>query len=197
MRFLLILLLVTFSNLTHAELFLEPYGAFNFGKIGEEGDTHSGVGYGGRLGYINTGFHFGVDYSQSTLSVNDDTKDDDNDDDVVDPDDGERMSDSKLSLKEYAAFVGLNFPAFIRVYGGYIFSAQGNIPKAKYEFSEGKGSKFGLSFTSIPFVNINFEYRNIKFGKVEDGDSDEKDATDRTGGNFEAYAITLSIPISI
>ncbi len=188
--------LFLFASNARAELFLEPYGAFNFGKFGEHADTVTGTGWGGRLGYINTGFHFGLDYMESKMSVHSSRKDDDDGDGTIDTtkDEGEKMSDAKLTMKEYAAFVGINLPAFLRFYGGYIFSAQGNIPKIQYQFGEGHGSKFGISFTSIPFVNINFEYRNIHFGKVTDSHDDAKS---RLGDSFEAYAVTLSIPLSI
>ncbi len=200
-NFLAVFCFILFSSTAKAELFIEPVGAFNFGKLGAEKSTITGTGWGGRLGYYNTGFHFGVDYLSSTFSVIDKSKDgddDNNDDDVLDVDEGEKMSDAKLHMTEYAAFVGLKLPAFFRFYAGYIFSAEGDIPKINYKFSSGRGTKYGISFTGIPFLNINFEYRNIQFGDVSDGgDESTEDQKARIGNSFEAYAVTLSLPFSI
>ena len=173
------------SNSALAALYLEPTGGYSFGKIGT-GQTMMGTSYGGRLGVSKLGFHMGVDYLASNMSVNDSTKDAD----------GEKMSDGDLKMTESGGFVGFAFPMFLRVYATYIFSAQAEINKIGYEFKDGKGMKYGISFTSIPFVNINFEYRNGKFGKVEDSDTGAT-ANKKIGEDYEAYMVSLSIPISI
>src|SRR5690606_12288700 len=110
------------------------------------GDSYSGGNggaYGGRLGYQNLGFQLAIDYLNSTIDMGDD--------DIK----------SDLKTSEWAAFVGFEFPILFRVYAGYIFSANGETEDANGELdlNKGSGTKVGVGFTGLPFIDINFEYR--------------------------------------
>lgn len=161
-----------------AGLLIEPVVGFSSLKF--ETDTASssqedatGLSMGGRLGYQNLGFQLGLDYLQSSLSVDDNNYKD-------------------LNVSEFGGFVGFEFPVLLRVYAGYMFSVNGEtkIGTQSVEFSEGNGTKFGVGFTGLPFVDINFEYRKGTFGHYDAGvlGSGDIDTT------YSAYMISLSLP---
>ena len=164
-----------------AGLLIEPVAGFSFGKF-EVDDTGyssvdmSGTSYGGRLGYQNLGFQLGLDYLKSSQSVDD--------------------SDySSLEMSEWAGFVGFEFPVLLRVYAGYIFSATADgkydagLGKKDLELSSGSGTKFGIGFTGLPFVDINFEYRAGTFGELNYAGSES--TVDTT---YSSYMIGISLP---
>lgn len=165
-----------------AGLLIEPVLGYNFGKLeSDESFSTKGASVGGRIGYQKLGFQLGLDYLKSTQDVDD--------------------SSFKKDLKtdEFAGFVGFEFPILLRVYAGYIFSATGT---SKYrtdmgsgdqdynlKLSDGTGTKFGIGFTGLPFVDINFEYRRGKFDTSKLGGVDMEDSTD-----YSAYMIGVSLP---
>lgn len=191
--------LLLFSSLfafnASAELLLEPVVGYSLGLSGKvhEADASGGgtvvenkfsggggVSYGGRLGYQKLGFQVGLDYLHSTIN----------------PDD--KAFKSNLDINEWAAFVGFEFPILFRVYGAYIFSADG---QGKYDtgssfekltLKDGSGFKAGLGFTLLPFLDINFEYRNTTFGEWKAGST-------KVEGDVDAniYMIGLSLPFTI
>lgn len=140
-----------------AGLLIEPVVGYNYGNFdtdssGVDKEKMSGTSYGGRLGYQNLGFQLGLDYLNSNMNI------DDND-------------YSKLSSSEWAGFVGFEFPILLRVYAGYIFSANGNTKydaglgagKQKIKLEGGSGTKLGVGFTMLPFLDINVEYRRVSW----------------------------------
>lgn len=176
-----LLILLTISS-AKADLLIEPVIGYNFAKMEYKTATDndsfsgSGIGYGGRLGFQQLGFQVGLDYLNSSINIDDDA------------------FDSNVDASEWAAFVGYEFPVFLRVYAGYIFSATGeykDASKNKVELSEGSGSKFGIGFTGLPFVDINLEYRTGEFDKFEvagvDGNTDAK---------YSSVFLALSVPLT-
>ena len=116
------------------------------------------------------------DYLSSSININD------------------NAFDSNVDTSEWAAFVGYEFPVFLRVYAGYIFSGTGEYKdgsKNKVELSEGFGSKFGVGFTGLPLVDINLEYRMGKFDKFEvagvEGNTEFK---------YSSILLALSVPLT-
>jgi hypothetical protein len=179
---LLILVLAFFTiKPVSAGLLLEPvlgYSMVTRFKV-DDGDSAKGSGpsIGGRIGYQNLGLQLGLDYLRSTYNLDDnDYKED-------------------VTASEWAGFVGFEFPILFRVYAGYIFSANGESQydggsgKQKLTFSEGSGMKFGVGFTGLPFIDINFEYRRGTYGEYKLGSTKETADTD-----FNAYMISLSLP---
>lgn len=177
----ILILAFLFINQASAGVLVEPVLGYSFSKVqvsdtGFSEEKASGPSFGGRLGYQNLGFQLGVDYLQSNLDV------DDND-------------YSSLKTKEWAGFIGFEFPVLLRVYAGYIFSALGDTKydsgsgNQKLKLQDGSGAKFGLGFTGLPFIDINFEYRKGSFGEYKyQGSTHDKDM------DFEAFMVGVSLP---
>lgn len=180
----LFILILAFLVITPAKagLLIEPVLGYNFG--GFEADTDpkieedfSGAAFGGRIGYQNLGFQLGLDYLKSSLDV----------------DDNDYKSD--LSTSEWALFAGFEFPILLRVYAGYIFSANGEVEydtgsgTDDLEFKDGTGMKLGVGFTGLPFVDINFEYRKGTFSEYKVGSVKDDVDTD-----YSSFMVGVSLP---
>lgn len=179
---LFILILAFFvMNTANAGLLIEPVLGYNYSKSeGESGSSidskSKGPSYGGRLGYQNFGFQLGLDYLKSDLSV------DDSD------------FDKNMDTTEWAGFVGFEFPILLRVYAGYIFSANASSEYngQKLELSKGSGTKVGVGFTGLPLVDINVEYRKGTFTDYKFGGTDfDLDV------NYSSIMIGISLPFVI
>ena len=174
----LFILILAFLVITPAKagVLIEPVLGYNFAKFGTEGELDSATGpsIGGRLGYQNLGFQLGVDYLKSTLDVdNNDLKED-------------------VSMSEWAAFAGFEFPILLRVYAGYIFSATGEADtdgSGKMKVSDGTGMKLGVGFTGLPFVDINFEYRKGTFTETKVGSVKLDDDSE-----YSSVMVGISLP---
>jgi hypothetical protein len=185
MKILTAILSLFVLHLAHAALLVEPVVGYNFAVKSKINSTSnpdssggSGVGYGGRLGYQNFGFQLGLDYLASSTDM--DEKD---------------LYDDNFDSSEWGAFVGFEFPAFLRVYAGYIFSATAESKTSsgdKWEFSKGSGYKVGIGFTTIPFIDVNLEYRAISYDENEALGATSKDALD-----FSAVMLSLSVPLAL
>jgi hypothetical protein len=186
----LFILIIAFFMLgpARAGVLIEPLVGYNLGKFeinvpNSEEEKFNGASYGGRLGYQQLGFQLGLDYLHSSVSV------DDND------------YKENLSVSEFAAFVGFEFPALIRVYAGYIFSAMGEAQadfgtgsgKETLKFSDGTGLKAGIGFTALPFLDINFEYRKGTFGSYKQGSTAKQDLDT----DYNAFMVGISLPFVI
>jgi hypothetical protein len=166
----------------NAGLLIEPVIGYTFAKSevdapGFSENKSQGPSYGGRLGYQNLGFQLGLDYLSSTLNV-----------------DSSKFK-SDMNVKEFAGFVGFEFPILLRAYAGYIFSATADSDvnigagKQSLDLSSGKGMKLGVGFTGLPFVDINFEYRKGTFSEMKLGGVKSDIDTD-----YSAYMISASLP---
>lgn len=143
-RALLVFALLFFSLRAHAtDLLIEPYLSYTIAAKYAESNktpTANGLTYGARLGGDYMNFQFGVDYMTGSWT------DDQSPQDTITP--------SNLGI-----FLGFKFPAMIRIYGDYFFNEE-------YKFKNSGGShnyegtefRFGLGITSLPIVDINFEY---------------------------------------
>jgi hypothetical protein len=181
---LALLLGLIFSSIqySHAALLIEPVVGYNVSAKTdiENRDNYTGgmgAAYGGRLGYQNLGFQLGLDYLQSSIDLDDaDFK-------------------NNLGMSEWAGFVGFEFPILFRVYAGYIFSATGeakNSLNQDVKLNGGTGTKFGIGFTGLPFININFEFRRGSFDEIKWGGIKTSDKTD-----YSTYMIGISLPFAI
>lgn len=161
-----------------AGLLVEPVLGYTWGQEidfdnGENyDDGGQGMAYGGRLGYQTGSWQFGADYLRSGVDMDDGDFDDD------------------VDLTEWAAFVGYEFPVFFRVYGGYIFSAEGEtkLNGINTDLEDGTGFKLGVGFTGLPVVDINLEYRNGTFDKVKAAGIDGGEA------DYNATMLSVSAP---
>jgi len=174
---LLLAVILGFSSQAQSAVLLEPVLGYNLGtKLNiEDGEKYSGgmgPSFGGRVGYQNLGFQLGLDYLNSTI----DMKDDDFDKDV--------------KMTEWAAFAGFEFPVLVRVYAGYIFSA--NAKSGSTKLNDGSGAKFGVGFTGLPFVDINLEYRRGTFTEIKAGG-----VTADVDTKYETIMLGVSLPFTI
>jgi hypothetical protein len=181
-KVILPLLVITFLvtvPIAKADLLIEPVVGFSSGnfesEINEEEHATSGLSFGGRLGYQNLGFQLGVDYLNSTLSV-------DNDD----------WGD--LDVSEWAAFIGYKFPVMLRVYAGYILRSVANTEYQDLDmkFENGSGTKIGIGFTGLPFLNINLEMRQGNWDQYILNSNTVKDDT-----KFSTFMIGVSVPFTL
>jgi hypothetical protein len=180
----LFILILAFFIITPAKagLLLEPVLGYSFSKFetdqaGSSEEKANGPSLGGRVGYQNLGFQLGIDYLRSNLNVDDNNYKED------------------LVVNEFAGFIGFEFPVLLRVYAGYIFSANGETEadfgagKQDLKFTDGTGMKLGVGFTGLPFIDINLEYRKGTFGEYKLGNTKQDIDT-----NYSAYMLSLSLP---
>ncbi len=166
-----------------AGLLIEPVVGYNLGQfqidaVGKDKENSSGTSYGGRLGYQNFGFQIGLDYLASNINIDD-------------------KNYSGLSSGEWAGFVGFEFPVFLRLYAGYIFSANADTKfdnglgagKQKLELEGGSGAKFGIGFTVLPFLDINLEYRKVSFDDYKFAGATVSDKT-----SYNSVMLGVSLP---
>jgi hypothetical protein len=184
---LLLALILGFSSYSQAALLIEPVVGYSLNAKFDATETATlpngleakgnGVSYGGRLGYQQLGFQLGIDYLKSSLTIDEDGLED------------------GVSMSEWGAFAGFEFPVLLRVYAGYIFSATADAEGTngtKIEFTEGSGMKFGVGFTGLPFIDINVEYRKGTFGELEMAGIKTGAETD-----YSALMLGLSLPFTI
>lgn len=172
--FILIIAFFIFQR-ANAGVLIEPVLGYSMGSFeGEvtESEKLSGPSFGGRLGYQKLGFQLGLDYLNSNLDV-------------------DNKEYSSLKTSEWAGFIGFEFPILVRLYAGYIFSATGStkFEGGDLDLQKGSGTKFGIGFTGLPFVDINFEYRTSTFDEIKfDGEKSD------ISTDFNTYMISFSLP---
>ena len=185
---LLVALTLGFTSQSQAALLIEPVVGFNIGtkydfkfdSIPANNDTitgGSGASYGGRLGYQQLGLQLGLDYLKSSIDMNDSSL------------------KENISTSEWGGFIGYEFPILLRAYAGYIFSGTGTTKATgnqKVEFNKGTGTKIGVGFTGLPFVDINLEYRRMNYSEMTIGSVDLD--TDTT---YSTIMLGLSLPFTI
>lgn len=157
---LLFALVLGYSIPSHAGLLIEPVIGYSLGSANLDVEVPSdttqntsdkesvkGASYGGRLGYQNLGFQLGLDYLASSMQLDGDS----------------------FQTSEFGGFVGFEFPVLLRVYAGYVFSGTGKLESddEDLDFKNGSGPKVGIGLTLLPFLDINLEYRSIKYEELE------------------------------
>jgi hypothetical protein len=179
---LLLSLILGYSFQSQAALLIEPLLGYSFGSATLENKTAgltdtdkesiNGVSYGGRLGYQNLGFQLGLDYLSSRMSLNGDD----------------------FNTGEWGGFVGFEFPILVRVYAGYIFSGTADYKTDTTDIglSGGTGAKFGIGFTMLPFLDLNIEYRAVKYDMEEDVSPGRDLNLD-----YSAIMVGISLPFTI
>jgi hypothetical protein len=177
----LLIILVTFVSRANAGVLIEPVIGYNFGtsldvEDDEEYTGGTGLAYGGRIGYQQLGLQLGLDYLSSSV----DMKDDD--------------FDKNVDMSEWAAFVGFEFPVLVRVYAGYIFSATATSESQglDLEMNKGTGTKIGVGFTGLPFVDLNVEYRTGSFKDYDIGTTTVDDKV-----NYKSIMLSASLPFNL
>ena len=142
-------LLSFFSTSALAGLYLEPkmdYSLLSLDASGVTVDSLKGTTLGARIGYDLTLFVLALDYSTGTL----------------DAEIGAATVDAD-STRTGLTFIFTPPVIPFNLLAGYYTSTL-DTSSTKYE---GDGTKFGLMFTMLPFININLEY----FATAYDQDS--------------------------
>ena len=167
-------MIFAFGFSSHADLLVEPYAGYHFGKYGQTEDTEdnvNGVSLGARLGFQSLGFMVGADYMTGSWS------------DDADP--SADVTPSVLGL-----FVGYNFPVMLRVYGTYGIQNKLKLkyPSSTYNY-EGDFLKLGVGFTGLPFVSVNLEYIAASYDEYDDGAVDP-------AMDSKMFGVTVSLPLT-
>jgi hypothetical protein len=161
---------------SEAGLLIEPLVGFSTGNIDDGTDDISskGLSFGGRLGYQNLGFQLGVDYLNSTLDLED--------------------VPSDYQISDWAAFIGYKFPIMLRVYAGYILNsvATTEYQNVETKFEKGNGTKIGIGFTGLPFVNINLEMRQGNWDEVTSGNLSVEQEI-----KYKIFMLGVSVPFTL
>jgi hypothetical protein len=173
-------------NKSHADILIEPVIGYSIGEFKTQTDISSyneskfndslnGFTYGGRLGLQILAVQLGLDYLGGFLSIN-----------------GE-----KKKINEVGAFVGYKFPAFLRIYAGYVPFANAEGEEYTLGTIDGAGYKIGLGFSLLPPLNLNIEWRSIKNLFHSESVFIYDYGTSQTiEAHYSALMIALSIPIT-
>jgi hypothetical protein len=153
----------------HADLHLEPFLGYTFGKGGSAGkkDAH-GPDFGARVGYRTLGLSVGGEYSISDFTI-------------------EESPDISFKPHKIGVFAAYEFPILIRAYGTYIFHSGGDYGANKLE--NGSGYRLGAGFTGLPLIAINFELMHLEHKKLSSGSSPTH--------KMDLYGIYVSVPLSL
>ncbi len=162
----LILLMAAVIGLNaQAGVLVEPYLGLGFGGDGhsKSGTVRTDFDYGVsplaglRAGYRLWDIDLGLDASYQMATL-----------------DGSRLSGTDLILtseedvkkSQVGVFFGYNLPIPMRVWATYYFMGS-----MKYDndskYTSGSGYAFGSSYTGLPLVAINLEYRLVKYDEIE------------------------------
>lgn len=161
-------LMIVSGPLAKADLLLEPYMGYYFGKTDPGDKATKGYGLGGRVGYSSLGFQVGVDYMLGEWVVE------------------QTGSDFEGSLNNLGIFAAYEFPILLRVFGTYFFDAEFK-DTAKYE---GKAIRLGVGFSPVPLVDVNLEYVTSTYDELN-GSSLTTDL------ETKMYGISVSIPFEL
>ncbi len=172
MKYFLILFLLTASLPSLAKIHIEPYAGYGYtiisdkllpekinaketiGKIGSslsyviDGKKYSNIVGGIRLGYRSIGLAVGVDLSMGKWKS--------------------ITGSETLTPMTAGVFASYNLPLLFRVYGviipkpfARVSATNKDNSKTPLSCNRSGGGKLGLSYLSIPFLSINFEYQSL------------------------------------
>ena len=176
------LTLFAFSSPAQAGFLLEPYMGMHLNSSYTDNDcasdcskSISGIAIGGRAGFQNLGFMFGVSGKRVSYDVEDATSGD-------------------LATTTIGVFPGYDFPILLRVWGEYILSGTGawDDSSSNQELNVASGTTLGVGYKIFPFISLNLEVGSIKFDETTyDGGSNEIDT------DFNTYMLGISVPLSL
>ncbi|MBT5093728.1 MAG: hypothetical protein HOM21_05775 [Halobacteriovoraceae bacterium] len=204
-----IVLLLFLSVTAEAGLLVDPYvgyslngsgdSKFNFDSsaTGNWETDYSALGYGLRLGWKNPlGLMIGAEYSaqaahevEGKLAAN-----------QTFTFNGNSITSYKFDAKKthMGIFAGFALPMF-RLWGTYFLKSEMEVDKIsgdeilqKGNTFEGSGYSLALGYTGLPFVGINFEFRNFKW------DPERPASGHNYTAEFEAseYFLSVSLPLN-
>lgn len=164
-------LVLGFTGVAKADLMVEPYLGYEFGKTKDaaKGDL-TGTQMGLRLGYKSPLMLWAA--LDGTFGVSGEFK----------PDVGGNSDAKRTTL---SAVVGVDLPILLRAWVGYGIS---NEMKLDSGTAKGHNYKLGVGFTALPFVSLNFEYLNEKYDDLPGGTPGEL--------KNDSYVVSVSLPLS-
>ncbi|MCY4512842.1 MAG: hypothetical protein OXB86_04060 [Bdellovibrionales bacterium] len=168
MRFLIIFLFFLFSAPSLAKIHFEPYVGYAVTFTGDkavnipessvstsiqkvkEGQFYHGPSGGARIGYSRLGLAFGLDFTLSQVT----------------------SPTHSLTPVLFGLFASYKLPLFFRVYASLIPGHLGlplsyiqknpRYPGGESAKCNAWGGKLGISYLSMPFLSVNFEYQPIQ-----------------------------------
>lgn len=180
---LFVLVAFGFSSSAKAGFLLEPYLGIHVNSTYVNNDCSSncdgslsGTALGGRAGFQQLGFMFGVSGKRATFEVEDSTQGD-------------------LTTTTLGLFVGYDFPIMLRVWGEYLLTGTGvyTDDASNTQLNAGSGTTLGIGYKAFPFVSLNLEIGSINFNELtSDTVSSQSMNTD-----FSTYLLSVSIPLSL
>jgi hypothetical protein len=171
-----------------ASLLIEPHLAYNLSGGGTSSGTkytYNGPQYGLRLGGQFLGFMAGLDFTQSTYTW-------------------KRVSatatnNDSFKRSEVGIFAGYNLPILLRFWAAYYFMSSAKdqessgLTSSGDEYS-GHTTELGIGFTGLPFLSVNFIYRNVSIGS-----QNLAKPANLSGGTINNHEILLglSLPFNV
>ncbi|MDE0151523.1 MAG: hypothetical protein OXK80_03360 [Bdellovibrionales bacterium] len=172
--FRLLFLLILFPFFAYASISIEPYVG---GGLAGFGELHSGFSVGGRLGYKNWGLTSGVDVSYSQFqafnigqTVNSGLCKKDRSvrglEQVVSPfcdENIEQTPENMYNIVSVGPSISFGLPLIIDAYASITWSwADKQIRNIQKSFAlSGPGAKLGVSYLSLPFLQVNLEVQGF------------------------------------
>jgi len=148
-RILGLIFVMIFSLRVSAGVFIEPVLGYAMGNQEESSAKNDSTGlmYGGRGGFSTLGFDLGVEYLMGELE----------------------KSSAKEDHTYISAYAGYSLPIMLAFRAGYVFSS--TIKRTATEVT-GNGLSFGASYSIMPFVKLNFDYKKLDYnsGAVKDNE---------------------------
>lgn len=181
---LFVLIAFVFSSKAQAGFLLEPYAGMHLNSTFKDNSSTtcttcngsiSGVALGGRAGFQNLGFMFGVSGKRVSYDVEDSTE-------------------GKLATTTIGVFAGYDFPILIRVWGEYILSGTGAYDDStnNQKLNVASGTTLGIGYKIFPFISLNLEVGSLHFDEATyDGGSSSVDV------DYNTYMLGISVPLSL
>ena len=146
----LILVAVLTANVANASLLIEPHIGYNLHASGtalSHEYNYKGNEYGSRFGFQTFGFMAGMDYTHSSMDLEDRTVS------STDKRDYQR--------NEVGVFAGYNLPILLRAWGAYYFKSKAKADNGDY--LKGNTFELGLGFTPLPLLSVNLMVRLVNW----------------------------------
>ena len=170
--------LVSFSAPANAGFLIEPFVDFaisgDYDLSGSSSADLSTTMFGARLGMTTLGLMYGVEYATGSLTVE------------------FSNGDADGSSTDMGVFVGYEFPVMVRVWLSYYVQSSFEFDGTNADTANGTGTKFGVGYTGLPYLSINFQMLNRSYDEAEDGAGGPDYDIDI---DHTAYLLGISIPL--
>ncbi len=175
MKHIALALLLVFGMGTQAQaFFIEPFVNYGTGDNPDASNTeYTATEFGARVGGSTLGFLYGLEYTRFSGDYEaGSTKDD-------------------IGGSDIGITVGYDFPIMIRAYATYFLKSEATRESTvDIDFEGSGGTRIGVGFTMLPFININLEMITRSYDENTAGGLTTEDDTD-----LEGYNIGISIPL--